>query len=96
MTPKQAFEVLLNIPEPRRTLTLSDAATALRVSEFAWIDVDGLGLRWIGDVRTAGLRMGKVQTTKVKGLEGAGWVRGEFLRTAFTRHFVKVRDAVSL
>ena len=29
MTPKQAFEVLLNIPEPRRTLTLSDAATAL-------------------------------------------------------------------
>ena len=31
MTPKQAFEVLLNIPEPRRTLTLSDAATALRV-----------------------------------------------------------------
>jgi len=30
MTPKQAFEVLLNTPEPRRTLTLSDAATALR------------------------------------------------------------------
>jgi len=24
MTPKQAFEVLLNTPEPRRTLTLSD------------------------------------------------------------------------
>ena len=39
MTPKQAFEVLLNIPEPRRTLTLSDAATALRVSEL-------LGLMW--------------------------------------------------
>jgi len=30
MTPKQAFEVLLNIPESRRTSTLSDAATALR------------------------------------------------------------------
>jgi hypothetical protein len=29
MAPKQAFEILLNIPEPRRTLTLSDAATAL-------------------------------------------------------------------
>jgi len=43
MTPKQAFEVLLNIPEPRRTLTLSDAATALRVSELlglTWMDID--------------------------------------------------------
>jgi integrase len=43
MTPKQAFDVLLNIPEPRRTLTLSDAATALRVSELlglTWIDID--------------------------------------------------------
>jgi hypothetical protein len=37
MTPKQAFEVLLNIPEPRRTLTLSDAATADRG------EVDGAG-----------------------------------------------------
>src|SRR5207237_3817844 len=43
MTPQQAFEVLLNIPEPRRTLTLSDAATALRVSELlalTWSDLD--------------------------------------------------------
>ena len=43
MTPKQAFEVLLNICEPRRTLTLSDAATALRVSELLglmWMDLD--------------------------------------------------------
>jgi integrase len=43
MTPKQAFEVLLNIPEPRRTLNLSDAATALRVSELLglmWMDLD--------------------------------------------------------
>lgn len=39
MTPEQAFKVLLNIPEPRRTLTLSDAATALRVSEL-------LALKW--------------------------------------------------
>ena len=47
MTPKQAFEVLLNIPEPRRTLTLSDAATALRVSELLglmWMDLDFEGL----------------------------------------------------
>jgi integrase len=47
MTPKQAFEVLLNIPEPRRTLTLSDAATALRVSELLglmWMDLDFQGL----------------------------------------------------
>jgi integrase len=43
MTPKQAFEVLLNIPEPRRTLTLSDAATALQASELLglmWMDLD--------------------------------------------------------
>jgi len=43
MTPTQAFEILLNIPEPRRTLTLSDAATALRVSELlalTWTDLD--------------------------------------------------------
>src|SRR6185312_8052404 len=40
MSPQQAFEILLNIPEPRRTLVLSDAATALRVSEI-------LGLKWM-------------------------------------------------
>ena len=40
MSPQEAFEILLNIPEPRRTLALSDAATALRVSEI-------LGLMWM-------------------------------------------------
>ncbi len=43
MTPQQAFEILLNTPEPRRTLVLCDAATALRVSEILglmWIDLD--------------------------------------------------------
>src|SRR3974377_2598855 len=40
MTPQQAFEFFLNIPEPRRTLALSDAATALRGSEM-------LGLMWM-------------------------------------------------
>src|SRR6185312_11319693 len=40
MSPQQDFEILLNIPEPRRTLVLSDAATALRVSEI-------LGLWWM-------------------------------------------------
>jgi len=40
MNPRQAFEILLNIPEPRRTLVLTDAATALRVSEV-------LGLMWM-------------------------------------------------
>jgi integrase len=39
MSPPQAFEILMNIPEPRRTLVLTDAATALRVSEI-------LGLTW--------------------------------------------------
>jgi integrase len=43
MSPRQAFEILLNIPEPRRTLVLTDAATALRVSEIlglTWVDLD--------------------------------------------------------
>ena len=43
MSPRQAFEILLNIPEPRRTLVLTDAATALRVSEILglmWMDLD--------------------------------------------------------
>jgi len=40
MNPPQAFEILLNIPKPRRTLVLTDAATALRVSEV-------LGLMWM-------------------------------------------------
>lgn len=43
MTPQQAFEILLNTPEPRRTLLLCDAATALRVSEILglmWMDLD--------------------------------------------------------
>ena len=43
MNPRQAFEILLNIPEPRRTLVLTDAATALRVSEILglmWVDLD--------------------------------------------------------
>jgi integrase len=43
MNPRQAFEILLNIPEPRRTLVLTDAATALRVSEILglmWADLD--------------------------------------------------------
>jgi len=43
MNPRQAFEIFLNIPEPRRTLVLTDAATALRVSEILglmWMDLD--------------------------------------------------------
>lgn len=43
MNPRQAFEILLNIPEPLRTLVLTDAATALRVSEILglmWMDLD--------------------------------------------------------
>lgn len=43
MNPRQAFQILLNIPEPRRTLVLTDAATALRVSEILglmWLDLD--------------------------------------------------------
>jgi hypothetical protein len=70
MTPKQAFEVLLNIPEPRRTLTLSDAATGLAGVGIARIDVDGSRLRRVGDVRSASLCMGKVQGSEVEGFEG--------------------------
>lgn len=43
VNPQQAFEILLNIPEPRRTLVLTAAATALRASEtlgLMWMDLD--------------------------------------------------------
>ena len=43
MNPRQAFEILLNIPEPRRTPVLTDGATALPVSEILgliWMDLD--------------------------------------------------------
>jgi integrase len=39
LTPKQAFNVLMNLEEPERTLTLLASATGLRISEC-------LGLQW--------------------------------------------------
>jgi integrase len=45
LTPKQAFDLLMALPEPERTLTLLAAATGLRVSEclgLQWQDVDFL------------------------------------------------------
>jgi integrase len=39
LTPKQAFDVLMHLQEPERTLTLLASATALRISEC-------LGLQW--------------------------------------------------
>ena len=39
LSPEQAFTVMLNLPEPERTLTLLAAATGLRISEC-------LGLQW--------------------------------------------------
>jgi integrase len=39
LSPEQAFTVMLNLPEPERTLTLLAAGTGLRISEC-------LGLQW--------------------------------------------------
>lgn len=39
LTPEQAFAVLLQLPEPERTLTVLCASTGLRISE-------ALGLQW--------------------------------------------------
>jgi integrase len=66
MNPQQAFEIL-NIPEPRRTLVLADAATALRASEILgliWID-----LEFADQVIEVRLRLGSVQSAQVKGLQ---------------------------
>jgi len=72
MNPQQAFQILLNIPEPRRTLVLTDAATALRVSEI-------LGLMW-ADLdfenqvikRAARLCLGQVQRSQIESVKSAG------------------------
>ena len=43
ITPQQAFALLLNMPEPERTLTLLASGTGLRISEclgLQWADVD--------------------------------------------------------
>jgi integrase len=43
LTPEQAFAVLIELPQPERTLTLLDASTGLRISEclgLQWQDVD--------------------------------------------------------
>lgn len=43
ITPQQAFALLLNMPEPERTLTLLASGTGLRISEclrLQWSDVD--------------------------------------------------------
>lgn len=43
VSPEQAFDILLNMKEPERTLALTDAATGLRISEvvaLTWEDVD--------------------------------------------------------
>ena len=45
LTPKEAFDLFIGLPEPERTLTLLAAATGLRVSEclgLQWQDVDFL------------------------------------------------------
>ena len=39
ITPAQAFAILMDLPEPERTLALLSAATGLRISE-------SLGLQW--------------------------------------------------
>ncbi len=43
LSPVQAFDILFNMREPERTLSLTDAATGLRISEIValtWEDVD--------------------------------------------------------
>ncbi len=48
ITPAQAFAVLMNLPDPERTLTLLAAATGLRISEclgLQWWDVDFVNQR---------------------------------------------------
>jgi hypothetical protein len=49
LTPKQAFDVLMHLQEPERTLTLLASATGLRISEMPGPAMAGRGLRAIED-----------------------------------------------
>ena len=89
--PKQAFEVLLNTPEPRRTLTLGDAATALRVSELLglmWMDLDFEGL--VIYVRRAYV-WGRIQTAEVESVKGSRSHASAFW-LAFSSHGARERS----
>jgi len=70
MNPQQAFEILLNIPEPRRTLVLTDAGDSSASIGDSRSDVDGSGPFRSGDRSEPRLRLGPVQSAQVQGLEG--------------------------
>ena len=85
MTPTQAFGVLLNIPEPTRTLTLSDSATAARGSDrlgLMWMDLDFKGLN---DLREKSLCLGELQAAKVQDFAGEASVPIHPLLAGFLR-----------
>lgn len=71
MTPKQAFEVLLNIPRAEAHAYIERCRNGIEGVGTAGPDVDGFGLRGVGNVRPPGLCVGEIQTPKVESFEGS-------------------------
>jgi len=71
MNPPQAFEILLNIPKPRRTLVLTGRGDSSASVGGSRSDVDGSELRRSGGLGEARVCLGSVQSAQVESLEGA-------------------------
>jgi hypothetical protein len=70
MMPQQAFEILLNIPEPRRTLALSNRRHRFKSVRDSGPDVDGSEFRGSGDVGEACVCVGDGSRNQSRRLRG--------------------------
>jgi hypothetical protein len=72
MTPEQAFEIVLSIPERRRRFTLCDAGHGSADLRAGSPHLGGSRFEGSAHPGSAGLRLGQVQGAEVEGFEGVG------------------------
>ena len=70
MTTTQAFDLLLNIPEPKRTRTPSGPGDCSASVGTVRPDVEGSRLRQVGDLRTTSLCRRKIQSRVLRTVHG--------------------------